>query len=144
MKTLIHIDDVETALYSVIEDSEKANKVMEFLDKLLKDEDEAKEKKPRTKYETVIVSINDADNDIDERSNFVVKIEEGKDHNDIIDQIKSVAAKHNSVANSKKKVTSVCSALSNIPKSKFKEFEGINVVTREPVIVVKGSNSLES
>ena len=109
MKTLIHIEDVEAIVDKLIDsDSEAATFMIELRKRLVAEEEaEKKEKAPRKKYDLIGLVMDTDPTALVENEVFVLKVEEGTDHNEVPNKIRAVIRDHNVKANANKQARDI-------------------------------------
>lgn len=147
MSTKLSIDEIQTVVSKTLGDKEKTKEIMKSLQKVLDDEAAAKDPKPKKKYENVLVSIKDENADDEaEFLRYIVKIEEGSDHNKIPAAIRAGIIEHNITAkNDKSKVGNIPYGIEKVAKNKFKNSAvmEVNIVTKLPCITVQMEDRLK-
>lgn len=145
MKTLIHIDDVEVVVDTLIKDDKKAEEFMRALKARLRSEDEKekKERQPRKKYDLVGLVLDTDPSALEENEVFVFKIEEGRDHNEVPNAARSVIRDYNIAAKQDKQARDLSHGISIVPKSRFKNFKDMTLVDKEPLLLILANNTLK-
>tara|TARA_R110000772_G_scaffold9769_8_gene31869 strand:+ start:3337 stop:3780 length:444 start_codon:yes stop_codon:yes gene_type:complete len=144
MKTLIHIEDVEAIVDKLIDsDSEAATFMIELRKRLVAEEEaEKKEKAPRKKYDLIGLVMDTDPTALVENEVFVLKVEEGTDHNEVPNKIRAVIRDHNVKANANKQARDISNGFALATKSGFKNQQSITLVDREPMLLVLAKDTL--
>jgi len=93
-----------------------------------------REKNPKKQFVAIVVTDNE---EIEEVPMFMVQIEEGDDHNTIIDRITHATAEHNNTPKGEKFPIDTLGGALQETKRKFITEKKVWVKTKEPVIIVR-------
>ncbi len=93
-----------------------------------------REKNPKKQFVAIAVTDNE---EIEEVPMFMVQIEEGDDHNTIIDRITHATAEHNNTPKGEKFPIDTLGGALQETKRKFITEKKVWVKTKEPVIIVR-------
>ena len=131
------IEDVADSMKQAQVGSDQIDATMKKLAELERQAEEEREKNPRTKKQYVIL----ASGEVSETPMWILQIDEGDDHSEVLSIINKVAKLHNDNPRKKDKVSTVGEAIRDVPKKDFTAF-GLSLKTKEAVIVVETDNQL--
>ena len=148
MKKKVSLEEVEeVAVKNLPNNGKEVGEIMKGLQALLEDGDE--EPKSNTKYEYVIVSVKNNDDNPDDLEDeyvrYIVKVEEGSDHSRIVESMKATIIDNNiSAKTEKKKASSFMHGIEKGSKKSFKESNvmEVNIISKIPSITVTASNTI--
>lgn len=140
----VSTEDVEAQLTEMQAPSDMKDELMSRLNKIIEEEKEARaaaDKPP--KYRHLVFGV--SSNFDPETPLFVVKIEEGDDHNEAYDNLIAAVRAHNAEQKDKKRgkrveIESFGDAIQNLPPKKASD-NGVKIVERGPVIGIAVSTN---
>jgi hypothetical protein len=109
-------------------------KIIEQIEREAEENKPEKVKKPKQHFVAVAITDNE---EFENVPLFVVKIEEGDDHNTIIERIKEATAEHNNTPKGRKFPINTLGAAMGETKRKLITEKKVWVQTKEPILIVR-------
>lgn len=135
----VDLDTVESVLADHIPDTSNRLKIVQDIEKYLEEQKANREPRKKTKNQLIAVAVTDNE-EIVETPLYVVQVPEDFDHNTLVPQIIEAAKDfNNSKKGRKNPVSNVGETFESVTRKLFKE-RGLDVKTKEPVIVVQTVN----
>lgn len=113
-------------------------KIIKDIEREAEESKPEREKNPKKQYVAVAITSNKA---FEEVPLYVVQIEEGDDHNMIIDRITHATAEHNNTPKGTKFPIETLGGAMEETKRKFITEKKVWVKTKEPIIIVRSDSN---
>jgi hypothetical protein len=128
---------VETVLSDYVDFSTK-QKIISDIEKEVEADKEPRQKNPKKQFVAIAVTDNE---DFQNVPLFLTQIEEGDNHNEIIERITQAAAEHNNTPKGRKMPIDTLGGAIEFTKRKFITEKKVWVKSKEPILIVTKENN---